>query len=246
MERDAFNVKGTVMGNDYLHICVLLDVSESMSALRDSVHFSLNELLARFHHRFERQILLDVYQFSETFRQTANDLNLNSATWMEVQNTIDSGYAGATALCDSLCAVIDKLGVKLSKLPEDLRPRNVLLAIATDGADNCSRRFSLSDVWARLARQSHKYNWNIVYLAKKANALRENCPMDETYLSDPDDFADQIRVQKTEAIFFDEPEAYNEVILKEKQPEVYSDYEGEIVEELQSDESGSEIGRAHV
>ncbi|MBR5758059.1 MAG: VWA domain-containing protein, partial [Thermoguttaceae bacterium] len=177
------------MRNDYLHVCVLLDASESMNALRDAVRFSLNEFLGGLRYQFGALTLVDLYQFSENCRQTADDLDLNKISWDDLQSALNCEYAGGTALCDSLCFAIDAFGEKLKNLQEHERPQRVIFAVVTDGADNFSREFSLADVWTRIARQSYAYSWEFVYLAKKANDLREHCELTEKTLSRPEETA---------------------------------------------------------
>ena len=92
--------------------------------------------------------------------------------------------------------IVRAFGEKLKNLQEHERPQRVIFAVVTDGADNFSREFSLADVWTRIARQSYAYSWEFVYLAKKANDLREHCELTEKTLSRPEETAEEKKETK--------------------------------------------------
>jgi hypothetical protein len=84
---------------------------------------------------------------------------------------------GSTALLDAIGYVLDHEGRKLELLPEEMRPEQVFFLIATDGKNNSSRNFGLTDIRARLQHQQDVYKWEIVYMGANVDAFEEGNAM---------------------------------------------------------------------
>ena len=184
------------MRQGYLHVCVAIDVSESTSALREDARRSLNEFITRLRYDLRPVKRLDVYQFSERRLQLANDLDVGSVSDESLARLFSFQPSGASAINDALCQIIDDLGRKFSALAEGERPERVLVVVVTDGRDNYSSRCNLSDLWARVTRQSYEYSWEFSFILKTANELRENCPLNETIVT-PVENAESVGVEKS-------------------------------------------------
>ncbi len=78
---------------------------------------------------------------------------------------------GNTALLDAIGRTIDELGAKLAAMPENERPQKVIIAILTDGHENSSRRYSLSEVHEKIRHQTEVYQWEFLYLAANQDAI---------------------------------------------------------------------------
>jgi len=78
---------------------------------------------------------------------------------------------GATALFDAIGQTIKTMGERLAGMPESERPENVIFAIYTDGQENCSSRYRLSDISEMIKHQEEKYNWKFVFLGAGIDAF---------------------------------------------------------------------------
>lgn len=72
---------------------------------------------------------------------------------------------GLTALMDAIAITIDGVGERLAKTKEEDRPGKIVFAIFTDGEENDSKKFNVSDVRAKIEHQRDVYKWNFVFLA---------------------------------------------------------------------------------
>jgi hypothetical protein len=80
---------------------------------------------------------------------------------------------GGTALHDAAGDAVTAEGEKLAGLPEDARPEDVTVIIASDGEENSSRRRTGPEVKAMLDRQQDAYGWRVIYLGTNQDAFAE-------------------------------------------------------------------------
>lgn len=78
---------------------------------------------------------------------------------------------GSTALNDAIGFAITRLGRKLSILPEQKRPGNVIVVVVTDGMENASREYTAERVKAMVEEQESQWNWTFMYLAANVDAF---------------------------------------------------------------------------
>lgn len=78
---------------------------------------------------------------------------------------------GSTALIDAMGATIDRLGKLFASTPEAERPGKVCVTIITDGAENASKKYTLSEVKTMVERQRREYSWEFVFLGANIDAF---------------------------------------------------------------------------
>lgn len=149
------------MKKDYVHVCVVLDASGSMSSIEADIKGSFNTFMAE-QKKAQGKTVLDVFQFSDEVKHIVEHADLS-----DFKDDLMASYVccGMTALHDAVCTAVDKLGRDFAAMPEEERPESVIFAIITDGCENSSREFSLKDVKERIDRQTKEYSWEFVYLA---------------------------------------------------------------------------------
>ena len=149
------------MKKDYLHLCIVLDASGSMARIEDDIKGSINSFMAE-QKKEQGTTVFDVFQFSDTVKRI-----VEHADMADYKDDLMDSYScsGMTALYDAVCTAIDTLGKEFAAMPEDERPEHVLFAIVTDGCENASDEFSLSNVKERIDRQTKEYSWEFIYLA---------------------------------------------------------------------------------
>ncbi len=78
---------------------------------------------------------------------------------------------GTTALLDAIGQTIDDVGARLAAMPESERPKQVIVAILTDGLENASTRFTQREIADKIAHQRDKYSWQFYFLAANQDAI---------------------------------------------------------------------------
>lgn len=76
---------------------------------------------------------------------------------------------GGTAMHDAVAAE----GEKLAALPEDERPEDVTVIIASDGLENSSQRRTGAEVRQMLDHQQDAYGWRVIYMGTNQDAFKE-------------------------------------------------------------------------
>jgi uncharacterized protein YegL len=80
---------------------------------------------------------------------------------------------GMTALLDAIGKTIHTIGQRLSDLPEEERPSKVIVAILTDGEENSSREYNLTQVKEMIQHQKEIYSWEFVFLGANQDTFAE-------------------------------------------------------------------------
>jgi hypothetical protein len=80
---------------------------------------------------------------------------------------------GNTAIGDAVSAE----GERLAALPEDARPEDVTVIIASDGLENASRRRAGPEVKAMLDHQQDAYGWRVIYMGTNQDAFAEGAKL---------------------------------------------------------------------
>lgn len=78
---------------------------------------------------------------------------------------------GSTALLDAIGRTIDDLGKQLEGTPEADRPNQVIIAILTDGEENCSRHHPWQSVAKLIRHQTENYHWQFLFLGANQDAI---------------------------------------------------------------------------
>lgn len=155
------------MKDNYSHICVILDASGSMSGVENATRESMNSFLEQ-QKKEQGETSLSIYQFDDEATIIADFENLKK---ME-SNPMDAyKTGGCTALYDTICNAVDETGAHLAAMPEEERPKHVIVAILTDGYENASKRFSVNDVKEKITHQTDVYKWEFIFLAANQNAI---------------------------------------------------------------------------
>ena len=146
-----------------------------MANRRDNVLLSLNAFLNEPRVTEWSRVKVDLYLFAETLKLTLHAVSLNSLS----EEYLDAIYQceGPSAINDAFCTAVDYLGVDLATLPENERPERVLIAVITDGLDNCSSSSNLFDLRARLAAQTYLFNWRFEFFYAQPDQLQERALM---------------------------------------------------------------------
>jgi O6-methylguanine-DNA--protein-cysteine methyltransferase len=164
------------MKQGYTRVALILDRSMSMSNCREST-------IAGYNHFFDEQKKIPgecnvkVVQFDHELLPVY-DGPLNSVPQLTNETFVPRGN---TALLDAQGSTIVALGEELSALSESERPEKVVVVTITDGEENWSHKFNITQVAALIKEQQEKYNWQFVFLGANQDAVQTargmNIPM---------------------------------------------------------------------
>lgn len=78
-----------------------------------------------------------------------------------------------TAMNDAIGDAVEAEGAKLAAMPEDERPEDVTVIIASDGLENASQRRTRAEVKAMLDHQQEVYGWRVMWMGTNQDVLKE-------------------------------------------------------------------------
>jgi hypothetical protein len=133
----------------------VLDRSGSMNCVAENAVADFNAFL-RDQQTAPGDARFTLVLFDDEYLVPANALPISQVAPLDATTYIPRG---STALLNAMGRTIDDLGRRLSGLPEPERPARVIVAILTDGHENASQKYTLSDVAARIRRQRDEYSW---------------------------------------------------------------------------------------
>ena len=148
-------------------IVFILDRSGSMQGMVESAISGFNRLLREQqqvpgHARFTLVLFDDQYELPFHSVPIAEVVELDTATYIP---------RGGTALLDAIGRTIDELGHQLAATPETERPGQVIIAVLTDGEENCSKHHTWESVAKRIRHQTEKYHWQFLFLGANQDAI---------------------------------------------------------------------------
>jgi hypothetical protein len=92
----------------------------------------------------------------------------------DIKDLDDNSYvpSGSTALLDAVGRTIDAVTRRLDNTPKKKQPKKVIVAIITDGQENCSTDFTKSQIQEKIKTQQGK-KWEFVFLGANMDAFAE-------------------------------------------------------------------------
>ena len=149
------------MKNNLTEIVFILDRSGSMAGLESDTVGGFNAMLKK-----QRECEGDAYVSTVLFNDRSSVLHDRVPIEQVRPITVDDyTVSGCTALYDAIGFAVKHIGnVHKYARPEDV-PEHTVFFITTDGMENTSRRFTLSDVQRLIRRQTEHFGWEFVFLA---------------------------------------------------------------------------------
>lgn len=157
------------MRRGFTEIICIIDRSGSMDMIRRDAIGGFNTFLNE-QKELPGEAVLTTIRFNHGYEVVHENKPLQ-----EVQPLTEQEYRpeGMTALLDAVGKTIDDTGKRLAAMPEANRPEKVIVAILTDGHENASKTYSLSDVKERITHQKEAYDWEFIFLAANQDAFAE-------------------------------------------------------------------------
>ena len=155
------------MKKGYTEIIAIIDKSGSMHPIKSDSIGGVNSFIESQKEQ-EGTANLTLVLFNTEVETIYESEDIKNIKGLNATSYIPNGM---TAMNDAIGISINKLGLKLSKMKEEDRPENVIVAILTDGQENSSMEFSGEAVKSLIKEQTEKYNWEFIFLAANQNAV---------------------------------------------------------------------------
>jgi len=146
--------QSALAANVAAYVSLVIDRSESMSSLRSKVIEATNKLIAD-QQKTGGQAFLSLATFGGSVSMVADAVPV-----AQIQPLTEESYApfGGTALNDGVGLSIQAIG------KHAVRRSRVLIAIVTDGEENSSRQFSISDVRDMVGYRRASHDWQFIFI----------------------------------------------------------------------------------
>jgi len=150
-------------------LVVVLDKSGSMYSTRSDTIGGFNTLLEE-QRKLGKNIKVSLVLFNERY-----DLVYNGCDIANVSKFSDASYvpAGSTALLDAIGRTIDSVNTRIDATPKKQQPKKVIMAIITDGLENCSTDFTKKQIKEKIEQQKSKKSWEFVFIGANQDAFDE-------------------------------------------------------------------------
>lgn len=155
------------MKSNLLHICFVLDESESMYNSIDDVIEGFQKLIDEQKKEKNGECIISLYRFSNTVKKDYIGKPVD-----EVPRLTYSPW-GCTAMNDGVGTAIDEIGKWLSDMDESDRPSKNMIVIMTDGKENASKEYDFDVVKKKIKHQEEKYSWTFVYMGTNLQDLKD-------------------------------------------------------------------------
>lgn len=154
------------MKDDYCHISIVIDRSGSMNSIASDTVGGLVNFVEE-QKKVPGKATFSLMQFDDKFDNVYDFSDINN---VDILSQYNFQPRGMTALYDAIGKSIVEVGESLSDMDENDRPSKVIFVIITDGAENSSREYSLSQVRRMIEEQTNKYSWEFVFLGANIDA----------------------------------------------------------------------------
>lgn len=151
-------------------IIAIVDRSGSMSACRNDAIGGFNAMLAEQQQLDVGRCRLTYVQFDHEYDFVHKSKPIQDVPELTWETYVPRGW---TALLDAVGRTIQDTGTRFARLPEHKRPGQVVVVILTDGLENDSKEFTKAQVKRMIEHQTHKYNWQFLYLGANQDAFEE-------------------------------------------------------------------------
>lgn len=148
-------------------IVFILDRSGSMSGLEADTIGGFNSMIER-----QKTEKGDAVVSTVLFDNASHVLH-DRVDIKNIRPMTDRDYTvrGCTALLDAIGGAVDHIGNVHKYAREEDVPEHTIFVITTDGMENASRRYDISEVKRKIERQKNRYGWEFIFLGANIDAV---------------------------------------------------------------------------
>ena len=150
------------MGNvnsKWLNVVFCIDESGSMFFSSDDVVGGFMSTIDEQRKIEDGKVTVSLFTFNNTVKEIYLMKDISEI------NTFSYNPRGTTSMNDGICTSIIKVGERLHEMDErgDEMPSSTMFVIMTDGEENSSVNYNLSDTKRMIKEQTDKYSWTFVF-----------------------------------------------------------------------------------
>lgn len=157
------------MKKGFCCIAFVLDRSGSMQSMSSEAIGGFNSFVED-QKKVPGEAVLTLVQFDHEYATVFDWIDLKKVPKLDGQTYQPRG---TTALRDAMGRTIIDIGKKLSSMPEDERPEQVIFVVLTDGMENASKDFTLEKLRSMVDTQEKTFSWKFLFLGANIDAFGE-------------------------------------------------------------------------
>jgi len=155
------------MKKNLTEMVFILDKSGSMAGLETDTIGGFNSMLEKQQKAGSECVITTVF-FNNHYALIHDRIDIRA-----VKPITEKEYfvGGSTALLDAIGKTIEKIVTVQKNTAEDYRAEKVMFVIITDGAENASRYYSISQIKEMVETQKERYGWEFIFLGANIDAI---------------------------------------------------------------------------
>jgi uncharacterized protein YegL len=158
----------------YTEIVVILDQSGSMNMVRGTAINSFNEFLESQKNQGGGRADLTLVLFNHAYHLQYQGVPITDVSPL----TPDTYHPmGNTALLDAIGKSVSDSRSRIAEIQEGERPDRAIVCVITDGIENASREYSLSQIHSLITEMDGKDGWDFMALTMGPRAFSHICKM---------------------------------------------------------------------
>lgn len=150
----------------YRHRILVIDRSGSIESILAGQQSGLEEFLGS-ESKVPGTVTFSLWDFDDQIRCVQSMASYDTVKDYRIEPR------NSTAMNDAIGDAVEAEGAKLAAMPEDERPEDVTVIIASDGLENSSQRRTRSQVKEMLDHQQEAYGWRVLWMGTNQDVLKE-------------------------------------------------------------------------
>lgn len=148
------------MDNNLSELVFILDMSGSMLNLTEDTIGGYNSLLKE-QRKQDGEAKITTVLFDDRYIMLHDGVDIKN-----VKDITKKEYCprGMTAMLDAVGRTISKIDQKITRMPEEKRPGNVIVTIITDGYENASCEYTWKSVQSMIKEHRENHNWIFTFI----------------------------------------------------------------------------------
>lgn len=159
------------MGNvtNWLNLVFVIDESGSMYGSKEDTIGGFNSVIEEQRKLSYGKVTVSLYTFNDDVKCVFKGADINDVGELDYHPT------KCTAMNDGIGTAIDEIGKWLYEkdVKGEEMPSKTLVVIMTDGLENASREYSITQVRDMIKEQTDKYSWEFIYIGADISTSKD-------------------------------------------------------------------------
>ncbi len=173
--------KGVNIMGKYSEIVFILDRSGSMHHLTEDTIGGFNSMLME-QKELEGKAVISTFLFNHEIKILHSRVDVKSVKYLTTKDYVPQGL---TALYDAIGKAINRIRNIHDKLPREELPNKVLFVVSTDGYENSSIKYSVSEIKSLIELVKFEREWEFLFLGANIDVeeVANKMGLDDKYSS---------------------------------------------------------------